>query len=132
MYSIWSGILMAFLGIDTPSLSLKEGKKRAIMCASTYKVRRATAVFAHAQFLPPLDACSARTQSLSQIEKPALEMRETRSLVHLPTLLPHTGLWALRHSAAETQGCGDRNRPVPPRIATSAFVAVSPLFPLNG
>src|SRR5262245_61821297 len=109
MYSIWSGILMAFLGIDTPSLPLKEGKKRAIMCVSTYKARTATTVFVHARFLPHLDrACSTHTQSLSQIEKPALEMRETRNLVRFPHSAPP--YLALDTGAQHSRDVGYRGR----------------------
>ena len=62
-------------------------------------------IYAPARCLPYLGrTCSARTQRLSQIDKLALEMRETDSLGVFPLLLPYPWRWMLRHSVAATRG----------------------------
>src|SRR5262249_964306 len=58
------------------SPSIKKGKKRAMMCVSTHKARRATTTCAAARCWPHVaEAGVALAPVISQIEKCALEMR---------------------------------------------------------
>src|SRR5438132_14344608 len=73
--------LDGFAGHRHPSLPIKEGKECAIVCVSTPMVWSATTALAQSRFLPRLDGTgSPLAQVISQNEKSALEMRETRSL----------------------------------------------------
>src|SRR5437764_310949 len=69
------------------SLPIKEGKKYATVCVSTHTVWSTTTTLAQLRFLSRLDGIgSPVAQVISQNEKSALEMRETRRLCSGGTL----------------------------------------------